>query len=1096
MFMARIIASVLFAVAVAALTVLAHAAPATVEFGQIPLDGEWKLAVVSPGETPGAELTAGPDFPEESMRAALVPHNWEMDGFERARYRYPSDSVGFYRKRFVAPEMSEGQRLTIWFDGVLYGAEAWLNGRRLGFHAGGFSGFGFDVTDFVIPGAENVLDVKATKSGVPGHEFDCGDDWALSGIYRSVYLRRLPAVYIEKIKVETRFDESGGDAQLSVKVWAKSGCADGGAMTASVELFAPGGGAGVVEAAAQIDVGAGETVERTLTAKVERPLKWSAETPALYTLRTALSGGGSEPTTVETKIGFREVKTEGALLLVNGSPVKLRGVVRSEVSVAKGKAVSAEDAREDIRMMKRANINAVRTYLRPPHPAFLDLCDEMGMYVFVEAPFGYGDFMMDRPEIAPLVEARVSETIERDWNHPSVIAWSLGDDNRWSDARPKLLSLATTLDPTRPLTLPGEGFHRDKLGEPLPEEVGIIALKNPGPEQFRLILADQVGSPGGRPVVAADFLHALGRRLDTADMWNAVEQHDSSAGGFVSRWMDNGIIRPTEGERVYAHGEPMEVLADDTLFAHRRLDDRRIIDTHGMAGEDGLVDSGRSPRASFYEIRKIYSPIRIEDGPVGFKPGQSGLELGIRNIYDFTDIEGARYYWKLFEDFEMIGAGAGSFAPLAPRAAGIQRLAVDFPRVVRRGSLYLLRISVYDVAGALIDTHQLELKPMIPLHVEARFEREYSLKWLPANARATIFAFEGGEPVPYEATIKVSNEGNIIAVKNHQGVAEPGAMAQLVRFDEWWTSQRVMPRKGVLRVDVEADTTAGAVAASGFMRLATPLQVRHEEDAISVGNEDFNVRLYKATGLIGRIRVDGSVSDIEGPALNVWRDLLPVETTQPSFRLYGESTLAALKGMRPEVEQLKVSRESPERVWLTAKVYYHLPGGAASGFRVVYDYDINCDGVVAVKYRIMPEIGSAELLEMGLSFAFPPEFDTLTVAGVGPDAYPGTIPGTETSMLQSVKRSSAHPGFGANMTAVRWAVASARDKSIKIVFPFESANHNARADKDGRRFILRVNPWVKHPYIANADPPEAYRVFARDGDMFEGSVAIRLLDAR
>jgi hypothetical protein len=99
-------------------------------------------------------------------------------------------------------------------------------------------------------------------------------------------------------------------------------------------------------------------------------------------------------------------------------------------------------------------------------------------------------------------------------------------------------------------------------------------------------------------------------------------------------------------------------------------------------------------------------------------------------------------------------------------------------------------------------------------------------------------------------------------------------------------------------------------------------------------------------------------------------------------------------------------------------------------------------------------------------------------------------------MLQSVKRSSAHPGFGANMTAVRWAVASARDKSIKIVFPFESANHNARADKDGRRFILRVNPWVKHPYIANADPPEAYRVFARDGDMFEGSVAIRLLDAR
>ncbi len=1092
--MARIIASVLLAAVAALAAAAAMAAPATVEFGQISLDGEWKLAVVSPGETPGEELTPAPDFPEESMRAASVPHNWEMDGFERARYRYPSDSVGFYRKRFVAPDMSEGQRLTIWFDGVLYGAEAWLNGKRLGSHIGGFTGFGFDITEFVVPGAENVLDVKATKSGTPGLEFDCGDDWALSGIYRSVYLRKLPAVYIENIKVETYFDERGEDAELRVRVWAKNGGADGGAVTASFELFAPGGSAGVVEASAEIAAGAGETVERILTAKIAKPLKWSAETPALYTLRTALSGGGSEPTTVETKVGFREIRTEGVLLLVNNAPVKLRGVVRREISAARGKAVTLEDAREDIRMMKRANINAVRTQLRPPHPAFLELCDEMGMYVFVEVPFGYGDFMLDRPEVFPLAEERVRETIERDWNHPSVIAWSLGDDNRWSEAHPKLLTLAKAIDSTRPLTMPGAGFHRDKLGEPLTEEAGILAPKNPDVEQLRLILADQVGRPGGRPVVAAEFLNALGRRLDTVEMWKAVEIYESSAGGFVSRWMDNGIIRAAEGERVYAHGEPLDVLADDTLFAHRRLDDGRIIDAHGAAGEDGLVDSDRNPRASYYEIRKIYSPIRIENGAMEFKPGQSGLELGIRNNYDFTDIEGARYYWKLFEDFEMIGAGAGSFAPLAPRSAGVQRFAVDFPRTVRRGVPYLLRISVYDIAGALIDSHQVELKPALPLHVEASFEREYSLKWLPANARATVFAFKGGEPVPYEATIKVSNEGNIIAVKKHSGTAEQGAPAQLVRFDEWWTAQRVMPRKGVLRVDAEVDTPQGGVKASGFMRLATPLQVRHEEDAISVGNEDFNVRLYRETGLIGRVRVDGAVSDIEGPALSVWRELLPVETTQPSFRLYGETTLPALKGMSPEVEQLKVSSESPERVWLTAKVFYHLPGGGAAGFRAVYDYDIDCNGVVAVKYRIMPEIGAAELLEMGVSFAFPPEFDTLTVAGVGPDAYPGSILGTETSMLQTVKRSSAHPGFGANMTAARRATVSASDKSVRFEFPFESANHNARADKDGRRFILRVNPWVKHPYIANADPPDSDRVLVRDGDMFEGSVAIRLLD--
>jgi len=997
--MKRNISITTFALLFVFLSVIVESVPVPVETGKEFLNGEWRLTVAfTPEEEDQLADFMKEGFTGAGMEAIEVPSNWEMAGFETALYNRPSDSVGFYRKKFRAPETGKGERVMLHFEGVQFAAEAWLNGERLGEHLGSYTGFEFDVTDVIEPDRENLLAVKVTKQRAKGMAFDCNDAWALSGIYRDVYLYRLPAVYLDEVQVETDLDEKYEDARLTVRVAVKNSTEEARTVPVVATLIEPESGERVAVMEKEIETAPGDRGKTILRSEVTNPRKWSAESPFLYRLEVEAGDGDNISTTVY-RVGFREVEVDGLMLKVNGVPVKLRGVNRHEISIDRGRALTTEDWLEDIRMMKLGNVNTVRTSHYPPDPEFLDLCDEHGFYVIDEVPFGYGDEYLMFPEYLPLLRDRTLETIGRDRNHPSVIIWSLGNENLWSYAHPKLIDLTHRLDHTRPLLLPRTGFESGGTGDVLPPEVDIVAPHYPRPTGLKTIAVLQENQKGGRPVIMTEYLHSIGRHRYTRQMWDLVWEHESSAGGCVWLWADQGIKREVGDANVYTVGDDTRGKEEDYLFLNRWLDAGHIVDSHGIYGTDGIVNADRTPQPDFYEVKKIYSPIHIIDEELEFEPGQAGIEVALQNRYDFTNLDGKWYDWKFLENGIYTRNGDGKFPAISPHGKGIMKVDVDFPEELREGDVYQLEIISYSATGvpedAPVDVHRVELKP----------------------ARYTV--------------------------KKEDAAPDGG-----------------------------------------------PIEVEDDGSLVRIGNELLTVVFSRESGKIESITRGVTGVVIDGPELNTWRPLRLVEMSQPSFKDY--ELLDELKSATRKLVDFNLNEKSGESAGALAKVSFQLP--ESGEFLVTYDYSIYREGKLEIDYTIEPKIGEKNLLELGVKFSFPADFEEMTLFGRGPDTYPMSIKNTITSMLGRMKFKASQPEFEANKTEVRWARIASPDASVRFDLPAE-AGYNLRAGReieDGPATAIYLNPWVKHPSMKNSDPPEDYMVTVKDGDVRTGRVVLSL----
>jgi beta-galactosidase len=278
------------------------------------------------------------------------------------------------------------------------------------------------------------------------------------------------------------------------------------------------------------------------------------------------------------------------------------------------------------------------------------------------------------------------------------------------------------------------------------------------------------------------------------------------------------------------------------------------------------------------------------------------------------------------------------------------------------------------------------------------------------------------------------------------------------------------------------------------MRKVSPLAVRRESGALIVENKEFSVRFNETTGAIERVRAGDKTIALAGPKLNTWRPLQLVEMTQPSFKQYG--LLPLLQGMTPAAGRFDVVGQTEETALISVSVLYNLPGKPGMGFRIAYKYEIRCDGEIAVDYKIEPELGDAQLLELGVMFKLPSDFDRLTVFGRGPDTYPRSIGNTETSMIQKMAFTPHDPGFSANKTDVRWTEISNGAVTVRFDLPDPdglSYTENARAEHGDDATFLFFNPWEKHPSKKNADPPPEYMVRVRDGDSFNNRLVVKLL---
>ncbi len=376
-----------------------------------------------------------------------VPGNWEMSGYSDPTYDHADDAAGLYRRSVDVPAAFAGQRVLWHFDAVMDGAEVFVNGTRVGYHEGGFTGWDLDVTDALRPGQRNLFALRVCKT-TPSVSLDSGDFWNLGGISRDTYLKAVPSTHVDDVTVVTTLSADHVDATLDTTVRVRGAAGQPVAVTSALYRF-DGSKVDGVAPTADGTVGGDGTVDLHLTAPVKAPKLWSAEHPDLYYLVLSLAADGKPVEAVQQRFGFRQVEVKDGVLLWNGVPIKCTGTCRHEEWSALGHALDEHAWQTDVAMMKAANINAVRTSHYNHAPRFLELCDEKGLYVLDEIPACFC-----KPKDLSLKDAFVQhavETLSRDKNLPCVLAWSCGNESGFGPDFAAMVDYVAAHDPTRPL---------------------------------------------------------------------------------------------------------------------------------------------------------------------------------------------------------------------------------------------------------------------------------------------------------------------------------------------------------------------------------------------------------------------------------------------------------------------------------------------------------------------------------------------------------------------------------------------------------------------------------------------------------------------
>ena len=510
------------------------------------LNGLWKFQwYPSPGRMP--------EKPEEIpfTDTIEVPSHPELHGYgipiyTNIQYPFPpapplvphdANPVSNYRRTFEIPGEWKDKRIFLSFQGVDSCFRLWINGFPAGFSKGSRNPAEFELTDFVVIGS-NTLQVQVYRWSDASYLED-QDMWWLSGIFRDVYLYALSEDAIDDFEVKTTLDE------LRVKVKTKAK----GPVKISLE--------GVFEDEFDPDF------EYLRKVRVE---PWSAETPNLYTLTLETPGDR-----LTTRIGFRTVRIENGALLVNGRAVLLRGVNRHEFNCRNGRVLSEEDMLWDVRTMKSHNINAVRCSHYPNRNRWYELCDEYGLYVFDEADLethGMKDLLSRDPSWRDAFLDRVERMLERNKNHPCVIAWSIGNESGFG---PNIEACAEYLhkrDSSRFVNY----FHAGTNAC-----VDVVGMHYPSLDKIREFLREE---NSGRPVLLEEYAHSMGNATgNLREYWELIETTPRLIGGFLWDWIDQGLERRRDdGTRWFAYGGDFGDSPNDGKFCFNGIvaPERRI----------------------------------------------------------------------------------------------------------------------------------------------------------------------------------------------------------------------------------------------------------------------------------------------------------------------------------------------------------------------------------------------------------------------------------------------------------------------------------------------------------------------------------------
>ncbi|WP_329581276.1 glycoside hydrolase family 2 TIM barrel-domain containing protein [Streptomyces sp. NBC_01361] len=610
---------------------------------RLPLDGTWRFQLLpTPDTAPGA-----------AWQEAEVPGCWTMQGTgdlpHYTNYVMPwpevppaspkANPTGVYEREIHVPEVWSGRRIVLQvgaFESVLI---AEVGGTVVGIGKDSHLASEFDITDAVRPGEPTTVRLTVVKWSDASHIED-QDQWWHGGLTRSVRLEALDPLHLADVTVRAGAD---GLLRADVQVRSAAGGAklpDGWYATAHLEgageLAADTEYAAWCEDQARVSDFLGEARFHARVADV-RP--WSAETPHLYDFTVRVHrADGTVTDTSRHRIGFRDVRIDGRDLLINGERVLIRGVNRHDFHPLTGRVVSYDDMRADLVTMKRFGFNAVRTSHYPNDPAFLDLCDELGLYVVDEADIEAHDHaheIADDPRYLPAFVDRVSRMVLRDKNHPSVIVWSLGNESDYGANHDAAAGWVRRHDPTRPIQYEG-ALHK---GWDTPWLATDVIC--PMYASIDEIVAYAESGRQTKPLILCEYSHAMGNGNGSlADYWAAIESTPGLQGGFIWEFWDHGILqrlsdgRPAgpAGAGGYADG----VAGPGLRWAYGG--DFGDTPNDGAFVTDGVVFPDRTPKPVMYEHRELAAPLRLTDDEDG---------LRVHNRQHFRDLSWLAAEWMV-----------------------------------------------------------------------------------------------------------------------------------------------------------------------------------------------------------------------------------------------------------------------------------------------------------------------------------------------------------------------------------------------------------------------------------------------------------------
>ncbi|QJD98396.1 DUF4981 domain-containing protein [Mucilaginibacter robiniae] len=728
------------------------------------LNGNWKFNWVTwPQNRPVDFYKTNYDVSQ--WKDIQVPSNWQIKGYGTPFYRnigytfkmdFPHvmstpppnytaykerNQVGSYRRNFDVPANWQGGEIFITFDGVDAGFFLWVNGHKVGYSINSRNAAEFDITSYVKPG-KNMIAVEVYQY-TSGSYLEDQDMWRLSGIFRNVTLWRSPKQHIRDFFIKTDLDKQYNDAVEQVSAKIKNYSVKQSQAQILTAFLYDGHKLVTSTQAVVKSLHTGEEVAVDLNFQVHHPEKWTAETPKLYTTVIQLQQDGKVVETLSSRTGFRKIEIKGRVFMVNGVPIKLKGVNRHENWPDVGHAITKEQMIRDIQIIKQGNCNHVRTCHYSDDPSWYELCDEYGIYLVAEANLechGLRNRFNEEPTMKAAIIDRNVANVQSFKNHASVIIWSLGNESGTGGSN-FLAALHTikAIDNTRPTHYEGFGVGANNPADLDSKMYSPIMPYNSSDPKKKLLSSVELTATDAtltKPFYLCEFAHAMFNSMGSLKEYGDLfDKYPSILGGAIWEFQDQGIWnRRNPKHPILAFGGGFGEFPNDHYFIHK-----------------GVVASDRSPKPHFPEMKHVFQWIDVK--PEDLQKGT----IKIRNKYQFISLNGLKASYTISKNGVVESSGEVDIDDILPQTERVVQIPYQLSSFTP-GAVYYLRLS-------FVQNHD-------ELWAKKGYEVASEQLELPVNSPNVVWPIVAADKVTYQEdnhTLTVNGKGFSLILDKQQG---------------------------------------------------------------------------------------------------------------------------------------------------------------------------------------------------------------------------------------------------------------------------------------------------------------------------------------